>query len=643
MDPHSLRATDSHGRTSLHRAVEQGDKDQLLSLLEAGADVEACTAAGNNPLHLAARRGYTALFPWLITPATFNQQNGHGFTPLQVALLHTQWKAATVLVAAGASTYNPGSFHSCLRLRLAHAPDDTPHYPLKVLHAMLANRGPTGLLPQALRWKDAKGWTALHMAAGDGCIQRVTNLLAAGADRHATNHAGATPLWLAAAGGHAHLVPLLATPGNINTATYSDRATPLHVAAAGGHVQTLEALVAAGAETDIKDSSNRTPLAVAVLNSQMTVVRVLLEALVTSHGQLKQQMVAAMPALPLAGQPRGYEPRAQMGDGTIGPNPFKRLLLQLVQQQQQAAPTAQQQQLRQQWQQQQRQQQQQTINITLAGLIVGAVTPSAKQLKDTPGCARLLGVVLDVMGPGVVKEVCTQVQQQLQEEWKQQTYCPIRFDMVGQANNRLAEALLLGWMGAEARRVVPARLQRLVPGLGDSQQQLQGEVGTELQQQQKQEEGSFSSGRIQLPGLLQQAREQLQAPGKQQAVVQQLLKAALVALAGGRTHLASHLVGLCAEVYVQQAGWDWASMAAGVEHTPLPTPPKAGAAGGRPLACAPRAPACGPSTPAIRTRGRAAGGRPLACAPLPPACGPVTPASATYAPIIPPSTPAGGW
>jgi ankyrin repeat protein len=91
----------------LHHAAKQGDLSLLLRLRDAGADVEECNHAGNNPLHLAAKSGNPYLIHHLATPTTMAQQNRQGFTPLQTALVFKQWMFAVMLVAQGAYPYGP--------------------------------------------------------------------------------------------------------------------------------------------------------------------------------------------------------------------------------------------------------------------------------------------------------------------------------------------------------------------------------------------------------------------------------------------------------------------------------------------------------------------------------------------------------
>jgi hypothetical protein len=450
MELQDVHAADARGKAALHEAVEQDDKPLLLQLLQAGADVEVCTKAGNSSLHLAAKAGRTLLIPHLVTAVTLNQQNSQGYTPLQEALLYKQWHAAAMLVAAGAAPYGPGS---CPSLSSLATPLDGPSDPGLLLKAMLADPSPTGLVAQAMRWKDVRGRTALHTAANGGNVEGVTNLLKAGADRDAVSNAGATPLWLAAAAGHAQLVPLLVTSGNIDFAT-NGCTSPLYAAAGEGQ----EWVPAA----DRRRSGARSPLAAAAINGHTTVVALLLEELVREWQQ-------------------------QEG-----------------------------------WQQGQGQ-------AKLVAAVAAAVASVAAESEDVTCCCQLLEAVMDVLGAHqeVVRKVMQEAEQQLQQGVSGQASPPRWYDRQGRDSNRLTVALLLGWLGAEARRLAPARLQRLVPGVEGGKKQEQE------QQQQCQ------------PQQPQRQRQQQESPPTRKQVQKQLTRlaeqAVLAAVAGHWQRVDDHL------------------------------------------------------------------------------------------------------
>jgi ankyrin repeat protein len=485
----------SHGWTELHRAAHE-DSYFLFQHLE---HKEARTLAGNTALHLAVKAGHTRWLSDLTTPTTLDSQNNQGFTPLQLALIHRQWKAACMLVAAGASLYNDDAPDSTPSL--AAADEDAPDLPLQLLKGMLADRSPAGLVAQALRWKDVGGSTALHGAACMGRLEEVCRLLRAGADMHEADAAGATPAVLAQQHGHMHLVPLL-DPATSSVEMYG---TPLHVAAERGDAAAVAAQLAAGAQPDSYALGDTSILGVAAQQGHTPVVAVLLAAL-AKKCDLQQQLQ----------QQQQQQP----------PPPGPPLLVLWEQPRRGVVPPA---------------------AKKLAQLVAAALVPLGRQLEDACWCAQLLGVVLDVLGPEVTGYICEEMKEQLQREYKQrhnkQHYTE---DEVPGHENHLAEALLLGCLGAEARRLVPGRLQRLVPG-----------VATATNQQQQKQAGALYWQQMEVSSWVEDS----------------ISSAVSAARDGRQQDVLANLAG-CAELYLQQQGRGLASSTMGPLRGPRskPTP-----------------------------------------------------------------------
>jgi len=121
----------------------------------------------------------------------------------------------------------------------------------------------------------------------------------------------------------------------------------------------------------------------------------------------------------------------------------------------------------------------------LVELVATALAPLARQLDGVSCCTQLLGVVLDVLGPGFAVEVCQAVYEQLTGQsspWH--SYVWEAMAEGGRQENYLAEALLLGWLRAEGQVAILRRLQRLVPGAGT-----QSTPASQHRQQQRQQLG----------------------------------------------------------------------------------------------------------------------------------------------------------
>jgi len=117
----------------------------------------------------------------------------------------------------------------------------------------------------------------LSVAAKNGYVFAVGNLVAAGAACNSFDRHQHTPLHLAALNGHAATVQVLLDSGADIEAFQNSSHTPLHLAALSGHEATVRLLLNRGAQIEATQHSNRTPLHLAVLNGHKSTVCQLLE------------------------------------------------------------------------------------------------------------------------------------------------------------------------------------------------------------------------------------------------------------------------------------------------------------------------------------------------------------------------------
>jgi hypothetical protein len=92
---------------------------------------------------------HAALPPLLITPVTLDAQDCNGLTALQLALRGHHYAAATVLVAAGASWYEPGQDFAATPLPqafTARALNNGPQLAEALLKRLLAAPALAGLM-----------------------------------------------------------------------------------------------------------------------------------------------------------------------------------------------------------------------------------------------------------------------------------------------------------------------------------------------------------------------------------------------------------------------------------------------------------------------------------------------------------------
>jgi ankyrin repeat protein len=111
-----------------------------------------------------------------------------------------------------------------------------------------------------------------------GSIERVRELIAAGAEVNRRHKYGSTPLWRAALHGRVDMVSALLAAGADPGAYADDGSGPLYWAASGGHLPVVELLLARGADPNALRDSGLSPLAAAISQGDAAVVSRLVEA-----------------------------------------------------------------------------------------------------------------------------------------------------------------------------------------------------------------------------------------------------------------------------------------------------------------------------------------------------------------------------
>ena len=106
LDMTLIDARDTDGSTALHCAVWKGNRDIVVFLLEAGANVNTHNHNehwGTTPLHAAAHANQTAIIPLLIEAgADMNAKDMNDKTPLYHTTFHNAAAAAKILARYGA-------------------------------------------------------------------------------------------------------------------------------------------------------------------------------------------------------------------------------------------------------------------------------------------------------------------------------------------------------------------------------------------------------------------------------------------------------------------------------------------------------------------------------------------------------------
>lgn len=176
-------ARDKQGRTALHYAVAQGNALVVKGLLEGGADPNARTVTGHAPLHLVGGKSPPEVLRLLATSPgiRINDPDPMGWTALLSVAYAGNTAAVRVLLEAGADPNQTGLFQS----------------------------------------------SALHWAVVRGLTEIVQMLLKAGANPDLADDFGHTPLYAARAHHQARIADLLLEGGadvlKAMTAMHSER------------------------------------------------------------------------------------------------------------------------------------------------------------------------------------------------------------------------------------------------------------------------------------------------------------------------------------------------------------------------------------------------------------------------------------
>uniref|UniRef100_A0ACD5YEC0 Uncharacterized protein n=1 Tax=Avena sativa TaxID=4498 RepID=A0ACD5YEC0_AVESA len=125
--------------------------------------------------------------------------------------------------------------------------------------------------------KDAKGNTALHLAAIKGCLESCRFLVEeSGIDVNSVTETGGTPMLYAAQEGNVQIIRYLLDCGGDPAMPDERGSTPLHDVAMQGHSEAVRLLLSKGAPVDPVDHRGA-PLHLAASNDHVEVVKVLLE------------------------------------------------------------------------------------------------------------------------------------------------------------------------------------------------------------------------------------------------------------------------------------------------------------------------------------------------------------------------------
>jgi len=201
------------GITPLHEAAKEGLINIVNLLIDAGMNPSVLDKNGRNALHYAAEKGHCEVVELLLTRVDPWLRDAAGLMPLELALENQFYETVKIFKQLVSCAANLLQFAACVG-------------DVKYVQHLLA----TDIDKD---FRNADGFTALHLASERGLIDVVNALLAAGLDPNAKSSRGTVSLLLA--------VENAARP-----------TTPGHLHFARDHVAVIKALVHAGADVNLR-------------------------------------------------------------------------------------------------------------------------------------------------------------------------------------------------------------------------------------------------------------------------------------------------------------------------------------------------------------------------------------------------------
>ena len=268
--------TDHDGRTLLHLCVGElnfcvGLEDQrshiISELVQLGANLDARTAEGKTVLHIATENDEKETVCQLIKlGANVNAIDKRARNRLlRYSTKKTYFEVSAKLISVGADA-NTSNEDGETALHCASKAGNLDH----VQKLVKAGAGAEA--------RDKHGNTPLLLAAENGHAQTVCALADAGAAVDVCNRHGETAVHLAAKKGHTNVVVQLAVHGAPLDSFDQIGCTPLFCAIHGGYTDTAHELRKAGATVEGKDKDGNTSLHHAVKTEHHELVKALVEA-----------------------------------------------------------------------------------------------------------------------------------------------------------------------------------------------------------------------------------------------------------------------------------------------------------------------------------------------------------------------------
>lgn len=184
----------------LHKAVIEGNLDDVQALLASSADVEARKSGieGWTSLHLATINEKTAVIRALLAAgAKVDMIDYYGLTSLQIAAERGHLNIVSILFEADANANSRDHSRKTALHRAVEAGQ------VRVVNALISAGA------EIDKEKDVRGWTPLLYAAKKGFEFVAESLLLRGANVHECDPFAQTALFIASVNGHVNVMAVL--------------------------------------------------------------------------------------------------------------------------------------------------------------------------------------------------------------------------------------------------------------------------------------------------------------------------------------------------------------------------------------------------------------------------------------------------
>jgi len=250
--------------TALHMAVNNGETEQVKSILAAAAEVDGRDETNFTALHVAATTGHIVIIELLLEHrASVLVEGSRGQTPAHRAATRGNLEVLKLLLDKSATVDAVDSKKQTMLHRAAYFGKP------EIICTLLDHKA-------AIEAVDSHGQCPLHCGACAGHLDVITSLLERRACMHGRGGHGQTPLQEAVAKGWAVCVRRFLDYHAQNADSIEDVNAGLHKAVAKGFTEIVQMLVEAGDPMDRKNEQGFTALHIAVSHSQHVIAKKLL-------------------------------------------------------------------------------------------------------------------------------------------------------------------------------------------------------------------------------------------------------------------------------------------------------------------------------------------------------------------------------